>query len=436
MSGGGFNAGLLLAPFGIGATVAFAYLAARSLSGTIAIVIGVWLVTQAVRDSVALAVSVSGLQIFLLDVISLILLAIALARIATQGFEGLPGGLLLALLALTAVHIIRGMGEFGVPAAVNAGRPWLYFAAAALYVFTFPGGWSRQAWKVFIGGGAILAGLAFLFTARDGVGTATEIYLRGDAWVTGRPVAAAGTLVILQAAIIALAISWPSPTRAKALAVTLGSAVVLLQHRTVWAAGLLCGLAGYVWWSSLQRGALQYRAFIGTGVLLLALPMAAVAFSQTGTLVESAAEVTSSNSTFVWRTSGWEQLISERIGPLSLVTGDPAGASMGRTVMGETIEYSAHNGLVDAYVRFGVPGVFVILWLAAVIWRRRRSVADALGIESAVVMLLLLTQAAFIFAYSWDSLQGLLIGALAGAAAVRREEPWHTAQARREVVRL
>jgi hypothetical protein len=145
--------------------------------------------------------------------------------------------------------------------------------------------------------------------------------------------------------------------------------------------------------------------------VLLLLPIAAWGFARTGPLVESASEATSSNSTFAWRTTGWGELISSHDSTSQLAVGDPAGGgSFDRVIGGHPVNVSAHNDFIDAYIRFGLPGVLVLCWLGLLLWFRRVDVAAGTGLTAQAVGLLLLTQLVFSIAYPLDVIQGLIAG--------------------------
>ena len=134
--------------------------------------------------------------------------------------------------------------------------------------------------------------------------------------------------------------------------------------------------------------------------------------------------MTSSDSTFTWRTKGWSELLSTHDSPSELATGQPAGAGFARVIDGRLVDVSPHNGFVDAYIRFGLPGVLCLLWLGLLLWFRRSDVGPATGLTAEAVGLLVLTQLVFSIAYSLDPIQGMIAGILvAGVATATARAP-------------
>ena len=166
----------------------------------------------------------------------------------------------------------------------------------------------------------------------EGVQSSSAFVFRNAEWVTSRSIVATGALLILQAAILAPVIGWPSKGAALLVMFGAGGIVVLLQHRTVWLAGLLVAIIGFVWWSKRQPRDRPGTVFAATGVALILLPIAVWGFLQAGALVDSAEETVSRDSTATWRTTGWEQLIAANDSPSALAGGAPSGVDLTRVV--------------------------------------------------------------------------------------------------------
>lgn len=391
------------------ALLALVYFAVRNSVGTVALLVVMWITTAAFRDSIDLSVTVSSIRVSALDVLSVVLLAIGVIRAISHRVRGVVLGATLGMVVLLTFHIARGLAQFDLQTSLSDAREWLYFVAALVYAATVPGGWDRRVWRLLAVTGVLVAVIAVSFFITEGIGTATELIYREGESVASRPITAAGTLLILQAVILSLTLQWPSRRTAVYLAVGAGAVLLLSQHRTLWVASLLVGVVGFVWWSPRQN---RDRVAAATAVILLLLPIAVWGFSQTGPLVESASEVTSSSSTTVWRTTSWEQLTSSHDSASQLAAGNPSGNDLGRLINGNIVYESPHNGFVDAYLRFGLPGVFILSWLGLLLWFRRSSVSDGTGLTAQGVGLLLLTQLVFSIAYSLDLVQGLIAGAL------------------------
>jgi hypothetical protein len=404
---------ILLAAAGLGAGVAaLSYLAVRSSTATLAVLLAVWVATWALRDAIDLSVSISDMRVYALDVVSVVLAGVGIARILSDGVQNVARGLVLALFLLLAFHVARGVGEFGVQPAVNEVRPTLYFIFALLYAATVPGGWDRRAWKLLAATGVLLAAIAVPYWITEGLGSAKSDVLVNGQLVTSRPINATGALLILQAAILAAVLRWPSRQTSVFAAFGAGAAVLLLQHRTVWVAGALVALVASFWWLVRHIHRDRSAVFAATAAVLLVLPLAVLGFTRTAPLVTSAKEVTRSDSSLSERTSGWRALLSTHDSPSELATGQPAGAGFARIEGGVLIARSPHDGFIEAYIRFGLPGTLCLLSLGLLLWFRRSEIGPATGLTAGAVGLLVLTQLVYSIPYALDAIQGMIAGIL------------------------
>ncbi len=121
-------------------------------------------------------------------------------------------------------------------------------------------------------------------------------------------------------------------------------------------------------------------------------------------------ETTSSHSTFTWRTTGWSELIASHHSLADFATGGPAGASWARQIAGSTVRAAPHDAYVEAFLRFGLPGLTVFLGLWVVVWRSRADVARQVGLTSTAIVLLLASQAIYGIAYPLGEIQGFIFG--------------------------
>jgi hypothetical protein len=229
--------------------------------------------------------------------------------------------------------------------------------------------------------------------------------------------------VILQAAIVTGSLKWPTPGLALLALSALVGATVLLQHRTIWLAGLVVAIAAFAAWAGRQERD-GPGVYLATGAVCILIPVAIWGFAQSDSLVQSTRDAASENSTLVWRTSGWQQLIASHDSAVQISAGDPAGADRSRLIGHRSVAVTPHNEFVDGYLRFGLPGVLIILSLWSILWVRRRELAPQIGLTPTVVALILATQAVFSFAYSLDVLQGMILGGfLSGLAAANATAP-------------
>jgi hypothetical protein len=406
--------GVLVVGIGL---LALAYAVIRSPELTLCLFLVLWVATTALRDSVDLSVTLGGVRVSALDVLSTLMIIVGIARLAGHGVRP-AHALPLALLGLLVIHVLRGVEAFGFQAAVNGTRGWFYFTASLVYASTASWSRPRRGWLLLTATGVALAAVAVPYLVAGGLHPATRMIYRNGEWVTNRPVVATGALLILEAAILCAALNWPSRATAVPLAMGLGLVVLLLEHRTVWVAGAAVVVAGFASWS--QRRVREAPAAVSgvTGVALLALPFVIWGFSRTSALVSSIREATTSHSTFAWRTTSWEELIASHHSVQEILTGQGSGASWDRLVQGQVAQQSPHNAFVDAYLRFGLPGVLVFSCLGLLLWYRRREIAAAAGVPSSTVTLLLVAQLVFCVAYNLDGPQGFIDGILVSSLAV------------------
>ena len=115
------------------------------------------------------------------------------------------------MVLLWLLHVARGVSDFGLQTAIVGGRPWLYFLAPMAFAATVPTGWNTRIWKLFAVAGMAVAAISIPYLLVDGIQPASHLILRDGQLISGRPITAQGALLVLEAAIILLALRWPSP---------------------------------------------------------------------------------------------------------------------------------------------------------------------------------------------------------------------------------
>jgi hypothetical protein len=405
------------------ALITFVYLALRHSIGTVALVFAVWIATVALRDPVDLSFIVSDVRVFALDLMAAVLGLIGLVRIVRRGSWGLAEGLILVLLLLLLIHVARGVAEFGLEPGVNASRRWIYFAAVLVYASSVPGGWDRRVWQVVSAAAFLLAAIAVPYFLVEGLSSSSDLVVRDGVLVRVTPVVGAGALLILQAMIIAPAIGWPSRRASLGLAAAAGVIVILLQHRTIWVAGIIVAAVAAAWWVSRQERIGRTTLIASAAIALVVLPVLVWAFVQTEPLSESLESATTSESTFAWRAEGWDQLISSHDSPSDIVLGGPSGEDWSRTLNDVVVNVSAHNEFVEAFLRFGLPGVVVLCAIGVLIWLRREEVGAACELPTYAVALLLLTQFLYGMTFELDVSQGVIAGVLVSGVVASARVP-------------
>lgn len=371
----------------------------------------------------SLAVDVGGLSIGLLDVLAALMLVVAAARTIRRGsirsWEVVPW----LLLVLVGANAIRGIRQFPSQQVLNELRPWLYLIATVLFSSLLPR--VRVSRRLLVGGLAAyttwLVCVAVVGFAATGVRTVTEHAYADGRLVDARPVAASGGLVLAEVLLLAAG-ARPYFRRAwcwwSTLA-TLGLMVVLLQHRTVWVATILA--IAYLAADAVRRGGRGRRIAIpalAAGALVTFVVAVTGALRNTA-IAASTDNALGRNNTLSWRILGWQELLGEQRNLSDQLLGEPFGRGFERVVDGVTLTVSAHSEYVATVLRLGLIGLLAIGYVLIVAWRSADAVGDSLHIPPrflrAVLVLLILYGAT----YSWDPVQGVVLGLFVGFMAPR-----------------
>jgi hypothetical protein len=384
------------------------------------------------------AALVLGFHVYPADVVSVCAAGVAVSRLLVHGVPKRAGLMpLLGLGALTLCSTLRGIGSFGLQTAVNDVRlSFWYLLAAALYTATMPAGVPveravRRAW----GATAVAyAGLCVIGWARHGLHAVTYRATVGGVVIDPRPVPAAAALILAQTAILLMFAppdqgrrqsGVPTRIRQRALSLLLLVFVLLLQHRTVWVVTVAMALTGWM------LGARGRERVLSTVVLVLSTALTVLAyqfgvFSTVGTmLATSAEEVQDSNSTFAWRVTGWQQLLTVPRSLLEWLSGLPFGSGYGRLIGGHLVTVGPHNYYVHVLLRLGTLGLLLLVVLYVLTWRRLGPASWGVPLRA-----LLVGQLVFFITYPASSPQGILAGlcvwcvhARVGSDESRRKAP-------------
>ena len=276
--------------------------------------------------------------------------------------------------------------------------------------------WTRRSFRPLIAGATALAAFALIHFAQYGVHAAnTYIDVRGE-FLDARPVASAGALLIVQCWLVALSGRFSRSAVWWFVVASMGAAVVLLQHRTVWVVAALTGAVAYVRWARVAIVVNERAALLATSAILFVAPVAVAATVSSSAFAESAASATGARSTLAWRTDSWETLVDAHHGPKDLLVGVPAGTSFERRIGDTVATQSPHSLYVDSFLSFGTLGPVILAWFWIVIVRRRQIAAAALGVSAVVVVLLIVSQVLYGITNMLAPVEGLLIGMLLQAA--------------------
>ncbi|MEW2633702.1 O-antigen ligase family protein [Streptomyces sp. NPDC048389] len=371
------------------------------------VAVQLWQTQQNVRQSLPGA----GLNVLPTDVLTVCLLVAAL--IMLRGRVRGATALLLALLVLTGYALIRGFGIFGVQAAGNEARTnFIQLICAALFVAVLSGGRNlvRAVTLIWVLAACALSCLALLGWLNVGIGSNSDQIMVDGVLTNARPVSAAQTLVIGQAAMMLLC--GRGSARGRALAWLLLAVVVLAQHRTIW---LAVGIMITGWLVSRHR---QTGSRAAALVVLGSLGMLSVLAVSWGAADRVTSKLTASSEddrTLVWRMEGWHALLPRLKEVPDWLLGLPFGSGYDRMINGTFVAVSPHNYYLEVLLRLGLLGVAVLLLVYATAWRA----AGADSEHKLMLRLLICSQLVYMTTYSLTPEQAVILGLLAACAQQR-----------------
>ena len=412
---------------GAAAGVALVELVVRRTDVGAAIVLGLVLFGVAFPE-VSLTIVVGPVNIGPKDLLFVLLLTAAIARLLRLRELTTAQRLLLFLGILVIWAVIRGAGPHGVPAAINEGRKSLRFVATALYFSTLEPerGLLRRLGRIWLITAAALCALALVRWLGNAAGVTGGLFGSGG---TMRVINSDQTLIVAQGALLAFPLlADRSRGLLRYLAPGLLVFVVLLQHRTVW----MVAAAGTVYLLYRERSVAK-RLLAGLFAAVLVFGgLVFTVFGDDDEVSQQLAESAQSTGTFEWRVDGWVALLSDARdegGVEELMLGRPFGTGWARR--GSSVEVSPHNYYIEAFLRVGFAGVVAFIVLYAVVLRGTAVAsrfptfssellsANALHTAVAVQLIYYLT-------YAPDMEQAMLFGigcAVAGSYAHARPAP-------------
>jgi hypothetical protein len=402
---------------GLLAVVGMGVLLANSSSAAAWLLVAVTVLTQSIIPRVELQVTLAAITVYALDLVAGLMFAIGVVRLFTKPNHRSLVLPLAVLSALFATHVALGVAELGVESAVNGSRSWLYFLGPLVYASQARPHWTRKSFLPLIAGAGALAAYALVQIARHGLYGANELIEVGGELIDARPVSAEGALLIFECALIAASARFVRSTPWLLAVLTMGAAVLLLQHRTVWIVMGLTASVAYVKWARVAILANEKAALAAASAVFLVAPFVVTGVATSSAFEESVRSATGERSTFAWRTESWATLVEEHHSTRDLLVGLPAGTSLARVSSDNRIATeSPHSLYVDALLSLGVLGPLMIVWSWILIVRRRRNAAAVLEISAVVVVLIVASSALFGVANMLAPLQGLLLGMLLQAA--------------------
>jgi O-Antigen ligase len=327
-----------------------------------------------------------------------------------------------SLVLILSLSLVIGLVRNGV-AAGNDFRHYFYFLACATYFASFQTSESEfeTAEKVWI---AFAVALALLATVRwvsdaagitsgpswDMVGSGVKFRVLGSDQALG----IASGLILLIDRSLRSGVSWGD----KLLIGFLGAEVLVLQHRSVWAATAVGLLALFLLSKRSERKKLLVGAMwaASIGIVLSPFILYGSLESVTSALLHSVEEVGARKSTISGRIEGWDVLLDQWRGfaAWEKVIGQPFGGGYERYLAeyGRVIRDSPHNYYVQTLLRAGVIGgvVLVSLLVSTLLGLRKRFSANPQYGQFRVLFGLITMNAAYFLAYGGSFEQGIFFG--------------------------
>ncbi|WP_269523423.1 O-antigen ligase family protein [Coraliomargarita parva] len=394
----------------------------------VAAVFLVYLYSATMTEGASLAVSLGGMNVFPLDLLCPLMLLFAFPfyygklkyGFSKQDIELL---ILLAWAMVLGWNFLAGCREFGLQAATNGFRGYLYVICIAIYTASLSVSdvWPKVEKLIF----AAAAGLVLIALAG---------YSDGDLSRAGRPLSSNETMVLLEAFVVAAVAFAAGRLKPFYFMVSLSllPMILLLQHRSVWVV-TACAIFGLYWTLPALRSLLLKILLIGGIVGTVA------AFAFTGDAIfkaldESTEEAFSDESTMSWRYVGWLSLLTgEQMDSVKEVAiGNSFGSGWGRTFKGSdgrTIEIEnvkPHNYYIQTLLRGGVVGLGLLLVMYCRFLRLRRADMPANPVYSSASKALFVTalcQLVYYLPYDADTAQAVFLG-LAISAVRQSRMQW------------
>jgi hypothetical protein len=379
-------------------------------------------------DRVPALVLPGGVQVYVTDVVSGLLLGAAVLRLLRRrNFDRYHRWLLL-LGVLLLVSLVRGVAAFGMQASVADFREYLFFGGVALYFASFPVSirlYDRigRIWLAMTIPMMVLVCLRWLAVfAGVNLGVPASKY-GADAAI--RVIDGPFTFFLAIAFVLTIpAWTWMRRERDRWIrwvSVLLLLFCLVLNRRTVWLA-IAVGVAVVM----LRDRRLGRRAamLVTAGAVLTV-----AAYVSFGGLQEGSQPfVKSGSGNLDWRVQGWSEVVGTWSGsPLDWAIGQPVGSGFARKVEGivTNTQYGPHDFYIEILIRTGFVGLVALVALTAgllrALWRAPARDVGLLG--PGMLPALLAMQIVWFLTWAPGSEQGIVTGlaiAVAAAQASRR----------------
>lgn len=381
-----------------------------------------------------------GISMYPSDLAALMFAAVAAARALVVKDAPRIHRAWLIFVTIFFISLLGGLATTGTAAGVQ-GRTYFHAVALCSYAMTFS--IDAQRMHQFIIGIIWVARLLMLTTLYRWVVYYTPITPLlppdGSYNIDGaiRVVWSNGAIVMAQFAVLAamefFGLALMTPANRRASLGIIGSAVVILQHRSVW----LAAIAGAAVAKFIDRmaGARASGARILVIVSLAFVAVAAVTLSKnvsvlTSGVAASAGRALEGRGTVFERWNSWQSILEKwrQGGVKAILIGQSFGTDMSRFVVtdkAETrkIEYQAHNHYIQSLFYLGILGLGTYLYLYG--WTIKRLYRMCRGRPmdpaAAVLLTLLVMQLVYDVAYSSNLFQHFMLG-VAFAYVMGREQ--------------
>lgn len=342
-------------------------------------------------------VNLVGAQIYAVDLITLAMFVVSILRF--RRVSDCLGKALFAWLGLGGLlvfSLLRGIDEFGLQASINEARAFIWVYLAASWAFSVD--WSQlkfDRFSLFLG--YCLIGVAVYHAAVYGLGNASSVVESGGLRQTGRLLVSTQALALALCAVpLLIGTLWQSRRFGRVSAWLMLIAVVISQHRSVWA-GVGSGLLAVLLFSHSSHAKARVWLISALGALILLILWQAEAFQTiTSDLFASATD----SRTIEARTSSWVQLVDQSfaMGSFEVLFGQAFGSGYIRVEPnGLVTTYAPHNWYVSLFLRVGILGL--ALWLNVLISLTSRARRDS---PSAFFVLIAISVFGWFYALPWQ----------------------------------
>lgn len=378
-----------------------------------------------------------GVSLYATDLVLAFIAVVAFARLLLARDAPRPHWAWLLYLLLFAVSLGTGLATHGTTAGVQA-RSYFYSVAAGTYAMSFP--LEQKPLRTLAN---LLCATALLLLAVCAYrwvvyyAPIKDLLPEGGTYnIDGaiRVVRSHEALLMSQALVLGLFFSrWGAgPTAARIVMPLLLACVVVLQHRSVWAAAM-AGVAMGVFVVRAHSGSRWSQALLLVG--LSAVTVVALRFSDgdvSAQLEKSAHSALNGEGTAGERLEGWRAMVGNwaSAGARSVAIGQSFGTPNARLVHDQTngglrkIDYIAHNHYVQTLYNLGPLGVvaFIVVLVHAIRGLMRIATTHDDGLAAEALLVLVVMQAVYYIPYGTDYLQHLVLGAALGHVAARRPD--------------